>query len=156
MCSYISSSVSFFHVSCFSDLNWLLCHLIWFMQHFCHRRVIMVAADNLVPVWHQGMPSATMLTSASSPISGALQSNGTWVALSTYCQISNISHTLVSDKFVGHSDVVGAPPVGAAPTTSSFSTSTRGFNWLGKHNCKMRWETFKFWNLECLTLEIWW
>ena len=34
----------------------------------------------------------------------------------------NISHTLVGNKIVDHSDVVGVPPVGAAPTTSSFST----------------------------------
>ena len=39
-----------------------------------------------------------------------------------YCQTSNISHTLVGNKIVDHSDVVGASPVGAAPTTSSFST----------------------------------
>ena len=37
-----------------------------------------------------------------------------------YRKISNISHTLVGDKIVYHSDVVGASPVGAAPTTSSF------------------------------------
>ena len=37
-------------------------------------------------------------------------------------KISNISHTLVGNKIVDHSDVVGASPVGAAPTTSSFST----------------------------------
>ena len=39
-----------------------------------------------------------------------------------YRQISNISCTLVSNEIVDHSDVVGASPVGAAPTTSSFST----------------------------------
>ena len=35
---------------------------------------------------------------------------------------SDISHTLVGNKIVDHSDVVGAPPDGAAPTTFSFST----------------------------------
>ena len=40
----------------------------------------------------------------------------------TYRQVSNISRTLVGDKIVDHSDVVGASLVGAAPTTSSFST----------------------------------
>ena len=35
---------------------------------------------------------------------------------------SNISCILVGNKIVDHSDVVGASPVGAAPTTSSFST----------------------------------
>ena len=38
-----------------------------------------------------------------------------------YRQLSNIRCTL-GNKIVGHSDVVGASPVGAAPTTSSFST----------------------------------
>ena len=37
-------------------------------------------------------------------------------------QVSNISRTLVGNKFVDHSDVVGTSPVGAAPTTSSFAT----------------------------------
>ena len=44
-------------------------------------------------------------------------------AIVTYCQVSNISRTFVGDKIVNHSDVDGASPVGAAPTTSSFSTS---------------------------------
>ena len=39
-----------------------------------------------------------------------------------YRQVSNIRRTLLGNKFVDHSDVVGASPVGAAPTTSSFST----------------------------------
>ena len=37
-------------------------------------------------------------------------------------QTYNISRTLVGNIIVEHSDVVGASPVGAAPTTSSFST----------------------------------
>ena len=40
----------------------------------------------------------------------------------TYRETSNISHTLVANKIVDHSDVVGASPVGAAPTKSSFTT----------------------------------
>ena len=39
-----------------------------------------------------------------------------------YRKVSNISRTLVANEIVDHSDVVGASPVGAAPTTSSFST----------------------------------
>ena len=39
-----------------------------------------------------------------------------------YCQVSNIRRTLAGYKIVDHSDVVWASPVGAAPTTSSFST----------------------------------
>ena len=39
-----------------------------------------------------------------------------------YHQISNISQNLLGNKFVDHSDVVGASPDGAAPFTSSFCT----------------------------------
>ena len=39
-----------------------------------------------------------------------------------YRKTSNISRTFVGNNIVDNSDVVGAPPVGAAPTTSSFST----------------------------------
>ena len=38
-----------------------------------------------------------------------------------YRQTAHLSRTLVG---VDHPDVVGASPVGAAPTTSAFSTST--------------------------------
>ena len=44
-----------------------------------------------------------------------------WVYVS-YRKTSSISRTLVGNKIVDNSDVVGASPVGAAPTTSSFST----------------------------------
>ena len=40
----------------------------------------------------------------------------------TYRKTSNISRTLVGNEIVDNSDVVGTSPVGAAPTTSSFST----------------------------------
>ena len=40
----------------------------------------------------------------------------------TYRKTSNISRTLVGNKIGDNSDVVGASPVGAAPTTYSFST----------------------------------
>ena len=39
-----------------------------------------------------------------------------------YRKTSNIRLNLVGDKKVDHSDVVGASPLGAAPTISSFST----------------------------------
>ena len=39
-----------------------------------------------------------------------------------YRKTSNISRTLIGNKIVDNSDVVRASPVGAAPTTSSFST----------------------------------
>ena len=39
-----------------------------------------------------------------------------------YRRVSNIRRMLVGNKIVDHSEVVGASPVSAAPTTSSFST----------------------------------
>ena len=42
--------------------------------------------------------------------------------MAKYCQVSNIKRTLVANEIVDHSDVVGAWPVGAAPTTSSVLT----------------------------------
>ena len=33
-----------------------------------------------------------------------------------YCATSNLSRTLAGNKIIDHSDVVGASPVGAAPT----------------------------------------
>ena len=45
-----------------------------------------------------------------------------YIRLRKYCKTSRISHTLVDNKIVDHSDVVGASPIGAAPTTSSLST----------------------------------
>ena len=44
---------------------------------------------------------------------------------SRYHQTSDISCTSVDNKIVDHSDVVGALPVSAAPTTPSFSTQHR-------------------------------
>ena len=43
-------------------------------------------------------------------------------SVNEYREVSNISRTLVGNQIVDHSDVVGASPVGAARTTSSFST----------------------------------
>ena len=45
-----------------------------------------------------------------------------WPCSVHYHQTSNISRTLVGNEIVDHSDVVGAPPIGAALTTSEWST----------------------------------
>ena len=39
-----------------------------------------------------------------------------------YRKTANMSRALVGNIIIGYSDAVGASPVGAAPTTSSFST----------------------------------
>ena len=54
----------------------------------------------------------------------------------TYRQTYSISRTLVGNKIVDHSDVVGASPVGAAPNASSFSTYLAAMD-----NCKAGRET---------------
>ena len=71
-----------------------------------------------------------------------------------YRQLSNITRTSVGNKIVDHSDVVEASPVGAAPTTSSFSTWHLATLEMGKDNCKMRRETFKFGDLVRLILKV--
>ena len=58
-----------------------------------------------------------------------VQMNGSNTSM--YCQVSNIRRTLVGNEIVDHSDVVGASPVGAAPTTSSFLT---------EHMASMDWQ----------------
>ena len=49
---------------------------------------------------------------------GSLENAHWWY----YRKTSNVSRTLVGNKIADNSAVVGASPVGAAPTTSSFST----------------------------------
>ena len=46
------------------------------------------------------------------------------IVLVIYRQTSNINHTLVGNKIVDHSNVVGASPVGTAPTTFHFQLNT--------------------------------
>ena len=74
--------------------------------------------------------------------------------INTYRQVSNISRTLEDNKIVDHSDVDGASPVGAAPTTIFILDLTPAFIGLGKDNCTTRRETFKFGDLVALLLEI--
>ena len=65
----------------------------------------------------------------------------------TYRQTSNIRLILIGNKIVDHSDVVGASPVGAAPTTSSFST---------EHLASMDWaKTTARWDEKHLNIGIW-
>ena len=77
------------------------------------------------------------------------------VPQNSYCQISDIRHTFVGNKIVYHSDVVGALPVGTAPTTVFILDLSPGFNRLRKDNCKTKQETFKFGDLVYHVLEVW-
>ena len=69
-----------------------------------------------------------------------------------YRQTSNIIHTLADNKIVDHQDAVGAY---RRCSNYIFSPDiTFSFNILHKDNCKTRRETFQFWNLVRLMLEI--
>ena len=61
-------------------------------------------------------------------------------------KVSNMRFTLVGNKIVDHSDVLGASLVGAAPTTSSFST---------QHVASMDWAKTTARRDKCLILENW-
>ena len=65
-------------------------------------------------------------------------------------KISNIIRTLVGNKMVAHSDVVGASPAGGI----FILDLTPGFNILHKGNCKTILETYKFRDLVFLILDI--
>ena len=71
----------------------------------------------------------------------------------TYHQTSNISHILVGNKIVDHSDVVGASPVFATPATSSFSTEHLASMVWAKNTAKQG--KNHVWDLLWLILEIW-
>ena len=72
--------------------------------------------------------------------------------IAIYCQTSNIRCTL-GNKIVDHSNVVGAPPVGAAPTPSSFSTYLASMDW-AKTTARRDQKHFKCWDLVGLILEV--
>ena len=67
---------------------------------------------------------------------------------------SNISRTLISNKIVDYTDVVGVAPVSAAPTTFILDL-TPDISGLGRGSCKTRRETFKFRDLVLLISEVW-
>ena len=64
-----------------------------------------------------------------------------------YRQISNIRRTLVCHTFVDHSNVVGATPVGADPTTFSFPTLHLASPDLAKATARRDEKTFQGWDL---------
>ena len=70
-----------------------------------------------------------------------------------YRKISNIRCTLVGNKIVDHSDVVGASPV--CSNYIFILNWTPGFSGFGKDNCKTRRETFMFGDWVRLILENW-
>ena len=68
------------------------------------------------------METKTLVSIGSCNGSSPVQLRAITTANADYRKVSNIRCTLVGNKIVDHSDVVGASPAGAAPTTSSFPT----------------------------------
>ena len=80
---------------------------------------IMVVSELLIDCHHEQSHSLEV----AGEVGGYSSHNELFVRLQKiYHQISNIRRTLVGIEIVDHSDVVGASPVGAAPTTSLFLT----------------------------------
>ena len=74
-----------------------------------------------------------------------------WQYRKTY---NDIGHTVIGNKLVDYSDVIGASPVGADPAIFILD-STFGFIGSGKDNGKTRQETFQFWYLVRPLSEVW-
>ena len=75
-------------------------------------------------------------------------------AILNYRQTSNIRNTIEGNDLFDHSDVVGALPVSAAPTTSSCSTwHLASMDW-AKTTARREENNFIFCDLVCLILEI--
>ena len=80
-----------------------------------------------------------------------LISYAAYVTYITICRkTSNIRHTLLGNKIVDHSDVVGA-----CSNYIFIFDLIPDLNGLGKDNSKARQETFKVWDLVRLILDIW-
>ena len=63
-----------------------------------------------------------------------------------YHQTSNISHTLVANKFADHSDVVGSIACRRCSNYIFILDLAPGFNGLGRDNYKTRRGSFKSWD----------
>ena len=80
-------------------------------------------------------------------------SNVKWnVHIEIYRQTSNTSRTSVGDKTVDYADVVGASPVGTAPTTSSFSS---WLQWIGQSQLQDEARNIYVLGLVRLILAVW-
>ena len=67
-----------------------------------------------------------------------------------------MSRIVVGNGSVDHSDAVGALPIGAAPTTSSFFDFTHGLDGLYEGICKTGRNTFYLGDLVRIILVIGW
>ena len=103
---------------CVHLLVWLLAHLNMWL-HSCRLCSVptlghLYQLSHLIPHLRKAMPNSANWDCVQRVIFANNKDN--------YRQISNIRRTLAGNLIHVHSDVVGASPVSAAPTTSSFST----------------------------------
>ena len=77
-----------------------------------------------------------------------------YIYMYVYRQVSIIRHTLLGNKIVDHSDLVGESPVARCSNYIFILELTPGFIELDKDNSKTRRETLKFGDLAFLILEI--
>ena len=140
---------------------WLLHHLQrhcpqphLHLQGQCQRHQSLQGHWEKKNLTHQSLDKTSAILQTKFPDIFSSKENIHIFSHTSYHQIPNIRGTFVGNKIFDNSDVVGASPVGLAPTTSSFSTLTSGFNGLGKDNCKTGRESCNFGNLVHLILEI--
>ena len=98
---------------------WIPCGIVWRIAYVWINQLLLLISNNPIP--ESETLTIVIICSQSCTLTHWLQGDMA-VILKVYRQVSNISRTLVGNEIVDHSDVVGASPVGAAPTTSSFST----------------------------------
>ena len=125
--------------------------LLSFFPHFSSKPVGCICA------WHYLFTVFISLHHPAQIIDSRSTISITWFNLirTLYRQISNIRRTLVENKITDHSDVVGASPVGAAPTTSSWWTQhLASMDWT-KTTTRRNEKHFSFDILVRLISEIW-
>ena len=92
-------------------------NVVWKWWVFCLSLIILNHSNQKVPYW---LVYNNWLCWSLSEYAHTL-CHGVFCNL-TYRQVSNIRHTLIGNKIVDHSNVVGAAPTGDALTTSSLLT----------------------------------
>ena len=95
--------------------------------HFLHDIILYVAIKYNLPTSPLCLacPVYILLMTSQSVADGVIMTRQLWcknVTTDIYRKISNVRFTFADNIFVDHSDVDGASPVSAAPTTSWFPT----------------------------------
>ena len=97
---------------------------IWWRHHKCHRTPLMISSGTCNGLMLVPLPELMLTQIYGVTRPQWVKPFHAWYGIfqKNYRKVSNIRCTFVGNEIVDHSDVVGASPVGAAPTTSLFST----------------------------------